>query len=100
MPSIHLIAKKQLNVHPVRGSDGEWESGYWPVTEERAKELVGAKLYLHEMQSGPSYFGGTVLSYRVSDEGDGRYIFRFKFDAACKGNVSPRGWSQEMKFEP
>ena len=97
MPAIHFIAKKQENVHPVRGTDGEWESGNWHVDEEKATALVGASLFIHEGQNAPSYFGGKIISFRPTEEG---LVFRFKFDASCKGVVSPRGWSKGIKLEP
>jgi hypothetical protein len=99
--AIHLIARRQLNVHPVPGTEGEWESGDWVVAAETAERLVGHSIYLHETRAAASYFGGKILSFRVVEDGDaaGRTVFRFRFDAAHRGVTTSRGgWAQEMKI--
>lgn len=100
MPEIHLIARNGLNVHSVRGAEGEWESGDWVVSDEKATALVGGDIYLHEAQAEPAYFGGTILSFRRLAEGDaaGRVVFRFRASPTHKGNRSPGGWMHEKKL--
>lgn len=101
MPAIHLIARGRLNVNPARDAEGEWESGNWVVNEATASRLVGGDIYLHEKQSEPSYFGGTILSFRKLADGQDaeRIVFRFRFSQAHRGVTTARdGWSQEKKI--
>ena len=68
MPAIHLIERTD-NVRKVDKDKNEWESGFWPVSEEVAKTLIGGALYLHRGKQQPSHFGGEILSYRVEQSG-------------------------------
>ena len=104
MPNLHLVERKN-NVSKVQNSDNEWESGYWVVSDETAQKLVGGNLYLHEKQSAPSHFGGTITGYRVfrdssQPEVDGRVIFRIKAAVTYRGIKTGReGWGNEKKIE-
>jgi len=100
MPAIHFVERLE-NVHSVDKAANEWESGYWVVAEETATRLIGGQIYLHRGQDKPSHFGGDILSFRVQDggEGDGRLIFRFRFNPRCKGVKAGRGgWGNEKKL--
>lgn len=101
VPSIHFVERLN-NVHPVPGVPGEWESGYWVVSEETAQRLVGGDLYLHSGQSDPSHFGGKILAFRVHKDGselDGRIVFRIKAALEYKGVAAGReGWGNEKKI--
>ncbi|HVZ45618.1 MAG TPA: hypothetical protein VHA82_17540 [Ramlibacter sp.] len=101
MPSIHLIERLN-NVR--RLADGTWESGFWVVAEEKARELIGGDLHLHSGQKEPSHFGGRILGYRVHRDAndaqiDGRIVFRIEPTGAHKG-VSATGlrWGNEKAF--
>jgi hypothetical protein len=103
MPKLHLVERLN-NIRPIPDSPGEWESGYWVVSEETAERLVGGDLYVHSSQSEPSHFGGRILSYRVHRDPtkpdiDGRLVFRIKPSPAHKGFVPGReGWGMEKKI--
>ena len=43
------------------------ECGSWDVPEDDARRLVGGMLHFHESKRTPSYFGGTVIDYKVVD---------------------------------
>jgi hypothetical protein len=103
MPAVHFVERLN-NVHRVPDAPGEWESGYWVVSEETAARLVGGDLYLHFGQGEPSHFGGRIISYRVyrddtGSEIDGRILFRIRPSLEYKGVVTERqGWGNEKKF--
>lgn len=100
MPAIHFIERLE-NVHVVDKAANEWESGYWVVNPDTAQKLVGGQIFLHRGQEKPSHFGGDILSFRaqVGGELDGRLIFRFRFNPACKGIRAARGgWGNEKKI--
>ena len=103
MPSIHFVERKN-NLRRVQGTDAEWETGYWLLSEETAQRLIGADLYLHSGQNEPSHFGGTILSFHVHrDPGnpdlDGRLVFRFRASRSHKDLTTPKeGWGNEKKI--
>src|ERR1051325_2197018 len=98
MPSIHLIKKSDPAlpaVDPVPGETGVFSSGYWTLSEEKARLLVGGQIYFHERQSERSYFGGQILeAFPVADgEKQGKIIFKFKSTKDCRGVLTSRdGW--------
>jgi hypothetical protein len=98
--AIHLVERSD-NVRKVDKSKNEWETGYWPLTEDVAQKLIGAVLYLHRGKLQPSHFGGTILSYRVEQSGThaGRVVFRLRADADYKGvKTDGKGWSKDLKI--
>ncbi len=97
-----------MNIHLIEPSnnftklqDNVWESGFWKIEESKAQKLVGGAIYFHETRSYPSFYGGTILGYRVEPEGEyqGRVIFKFAHIQSCR-NVSTdkSGWSRNMKI--
>ena len=60
--NIHLV--EPLN-HFVKLQDNVWESGWWQLDEGQAKKLVGGEIYFHKKRQEPSFYGGTILGYRV-----------------------------------
>jgi hypothetical protein len=102
--AIHIIKNDPAlpDILPVeRDSDVYW-SGNWILTKEAVHALIGGRVYFHEKQSSPSFFGGTILHAQQIPEGDeyaGRFILTFRFEPACKGvTTSLDGWAQEMKL--
>ena len=59
MAAIHLIERENF-ISRVTGSQTEYESGYWALSENQARELVGANIYFHERQVEPSFYGGVI----------------------------------------
>ncbi len=104
MSAIHLIEKNVTSqgLKLVNFKAGLWESGYWKVTEETAKRLVGGNIYLHSGWSVPSHFGGRIDSYTVhiaaGSDVDGRIIFQFTFHAECKQVLAPSGAAGEKRI--
>jgi hypothetical protein len=100
MTAVYLIERSD-NVRKTDRSKNEWESGFWDITEESARKLVGAKLYLHRSKNKPSHFGGTILSYRIepaSPSGTG-VVFTVRADAAYKDvKTEPKGWAKDHKI--
>ena len=98
--SVHFI-ERMGHVVCLDKSKHLYESGWWAMSESAAQELVGGRLYLHKAQDKPSFFGGTILSYRVETQGDwpGRILFSFTADLAGKGVRAGRdGWGMERKI--
>jgi hypothetical protein len=103
MPAIHLIERGDYPQNLVRldREHHEWESGNWYLKLDKAEQLVGGMLYLHEAQDVRSRFGGKILSVReIADGADkGRVVFRFQAQPAGVDIRAGRdNWSQEMKI--
>jgi len=45
------------------------ESGWWKLKGDKAQELVGSEIYFHKKRLEPSFYGGTIVGYRVEQEG-------------------------------
>jgi hypothetical protein len=100
MPAVHLVERLD-RVRRIDRDRMEWESGYWAMPEETAKQLVGGDLYLHRAQSEASHFGGKILSYHVEPSGPevGKIVFQIQFGLAYRGVKAGRGgWGNEKKF--
>ncbi|MEO8005430.1 MAG: hypothetical protein ABI771_11030 [Betaproteobacteria bacterium] len=105
MPSaICLIERLRKQLPLVRGGN-EWESGNWDIAEKKAEALVGSRIYFHQKQAEPSYFGGTITAYRVlpvdHPQTPGRIVFTFVRDAQGRGfTAGSTGWRNEQKTIP
>jgi hypothetical protein len=98
--AIHLL-ERSGNVRKIDKSKNEWESGYWDMTEDAARKLIGGVLYLHRAKLHGSHFGGSILGYRIADSGPeaGRVVFKVRADADCKGvKTDAKGWSKDYKI--
>jgi len=97
---IHLVERSD-NVRKIDKSRNEWESGYWPLTEELAQKLVGSTLYLHRTKMTPSHFGGEIIDFRVEESAPhaGRIVFKLRAKADCKGvTIEGKGWTKDCKI--
>jgi hypothetical protein len=100
MARIHFINKERENLHRLPETT-EYETGNWAVTAEQAQKLVGGVLHLHRKKTEPSYFGGTVSSFRqvgTADTKSLRFVFRFvprqdAKDVAWKGSGAAMAWT-------
>ena len=94
---IHLIE----NVRKfIRLQDDVWESGWWGLNENKARELVGSAIYFHRKRTEPSFYGGIIKGYRVEPDGvhQGRIVFKFLYSHDCRNiKTDKTGWSKEMK---
>ena len=106
MPEIHLIEKlggiKKVTDDPECRSD-IWDSHAWDLSDETAYRLLGGRVYFHKTQTGPSFFGGILISWRYAEDNGvvitQRKVLRFIYDASCRNIRTPRaGWSVEMKL--
>lgn len=95
---IHLIERRGGFC---RMAGHEWESGDWRIGQATAERLIGGNVYFHKHQSDPSYFGGTVIGYRVVAEPNpnaGRVVLRFRAEQSARGrNAKGSGWGREKK---
>ncbi|NPU83005.1 MAG: hypothetical protein HPY65_00845 [Syntrophaceae bacterium] len=95
---IHII--EQMN-NFVKIDENVWESGWWNLDENNAKELVGGDIYFHKTRDEPSFYGGTVLGYRIQEEGEyvGRIIFKLQYKKNCRNVRTDRtGWNKKIKI--
>ena len=63
MSHIHLICPRDRNLRPTQYPI--FEAGYWKVSDEAAKSAIGGLIYLHEVKSIQSYFGGRIKGFRT-----------------------------------
>ncbi len=96
--NIHIIEKTNKFT---KLQDDVWESGWWRVDEGNAQKLVGGEIYFHRKRLAPSFYGGTILGYRVEPEGkyQGRIVFQIRHNQACRDvRTDKSGWSREVKI--
>ena len=104
MPSLHLIQNQsdlKLLPKPEQAGSDVWTSGYWSLSEETVKSLIGGRVYFHKSQAKPAFLGGDLLGFRVANEPPyaGRIILVFQFDQCAKGVTTSRlGWAMEKKI--
>jgi hypothetical protein len=51
MPAIHLIKKSNgglPQIVPVLGEANAFTSGFWTLSEEKARSLIGGQIYFHD----------------------------------------------------
>jgi hypothetical protein len=99
---IHLIARGYRNFLSQMGQDRKkWESGFWALSVDTAKKLIGGSILFHEKKSTPSYARGIILGYRIQEAGEwkGMVIFKFEFlDNHRQVWTDGKGWKQDMKI--
>lgn len=91
MIDLHFICPQGRN-HARLGHD-VYESGNWTVSDERAEEAVGGRIYLHETKKGRSWHGGTIQGWRAFDPT--RKVFTYKAEGEIRV-VCSDGWGQEQ----
>lgn len=98
MTAIHFVEKidKYLQVDE---KENEWESGHWVVSIDAAAQLIGGDIYLHRGQKEPSFIGGVITGFRVTQRDKGQKItFRFKRMESHEGLITEsEGWGNEQK---
>jgi len=95
--NIHVV--QPLN-NFVKLPDDKWESGWWNIDESKAQKLLGGEIYFHKNRTEPSFFGGSIIDYRVdtSAQHQNKIIFIFQYLASCRNVKTDRqGWSKNMK---
>ncbi len=105
MPTAICFIEKMRKQRPVTKGSNDWESGNWDVSQEKAAALIGKRIYFHEKQAEPSYFGGVIISVHVlphsHPKAPGRIVFTFIRDEQGKNFLAgPDGWRNEQKTIP
>src|SRR5258708_6523145 len=103
MPAIHLIKKDEgvPPIVPVAGEGNAYTSGFWTLSEEKARSLIGGQIYFHVRKRAPSFYGGRIVDAHrtVGGEYQGKIVFKFMFSEDCRGvRTSADGWAQVMKI--
>lgn len=102
MTAIHLLKNDPAlpSIEPIEPRSNIYRSGFWSVPIETAKSLKGGRIYFHERQSDPSFFGGIIRDAAIVEEGEYMgVVFTFRFDPSCKGvKTSVDGWFREKKI--
>jgi hypothetical protein len=97
--AICFIEKMHVQT-PSKNGMGEWESGNWRVKPEKAKALIGKRIYFHEKQKEPSYSGGIIKAFRESKTPD-RIVFIYIPDDEGIGYLAGADhWGSEQKTIP
>jgi hypothetical protein len=104
MALLHLIDYNH-DVRRVNASTREYESADWVLSDAWREALSrGGRVYLHETQSSPSFFGGTITAIREVPVEQGqlrRWAVYFTADEQGRGVLAGRdGWKRESKFVP
>jgi hypothetical protein len=76
-------------------------SGFWTLSEEKARWLIGGQIYFHDRQNELSFFGGQIVDAHreIGGEYPNKIVFKFTFSKDCRDVRTPTdGWSQEMKL--
>ncbi len=99
---IHLVEKLTDDAHlrPVSNRPGEWETGYWVISDATAKSLIGGFVYVHKGQNLPSHEGGAILDIYYEPGSDPkRRVIRFTSTSTAKNVIADReGWGNERKI--
>jgi len=96
--NLHIVDKMN---NFVKINDIVWESGWWELDERCAKELVGGEIFFHKTRQEPSFYGGTVLGYRIVADGPyrGKIIFTLRYNHACRNvRTDKSGWQKKFKI--
>lgn len=96
--NIHLVEHMNnfIKIH-----DTVWESGWWDLDEIHAQRIIGGEIYFHRTRQEPSFYGGTVLDYRIEKDGQhrGKIVFKLQYKHACRNvRTDKTGWHKEIKI--
>ncbi len=107
--AIHFICRPNVQGQPSNVTFEDLEkafwSGYWDISEEEAKALVGGWIYLHPAKREPSYYGGQISDWRKVKRQDvaheDRIALRFRPAVQAKGQKwrghdHPRSWTSGL----
>jgi hypothetical protein len=67
--SIHFVCERlpdgqSRHLKHIEGTN-KFASGYWDISEDKAKLLVGGWIYLHTTKTERSYRGGLIHAYEI-----------------------------------
>jgi hypothetical protein len=104
VPQIHFVNYERDLRRVQEAGPRAYESGDWVLGDDvREALLQGGRVYFHDSQSEPSFFGGTVTGFREVPNATGskfrRWVILFTSDDAGVGVRTDRsGWKRESKF--
>ena len=80
-----------------------YESCCWVIGDDvRQALLAGGRVYFHDAQTSPSFFGGTITGFRETASEAGkprRWAVEFVFEEQARNVLAgPDGWKRESKF--
>lgn len=90
MSQAHFICRNRAGIHVVQMP--HYTSAAWDIPVTDADALVGGMLFFHESKEQPSYFGGKVTGYRLSEGADGRRP-RVTFELTAMHEARGIAWS-------
>ena len=99
MKNIHIVCKseKKNPPRPVVPKSNHYRSTSWSISDKLAAAIVGGKVFFHQGQKEPSYFGGVVTRCEPCDED--RYAIYFDYDPDCTDVKPTCKWSYEIGTE-
>jgi hypothetical protein len=95
MTDIHVICPHQARWRRI--GDNLFETGDWTLADATADEVLatGGNFYLHEKQRGPAWHGGSVVSWRPSDNDPSKKVLTYRVTGPFR--VAQRdSWAREM----
>lgn len=101
MPIIHLLNREADQFpQPTEINPGEWETGYWFISETQSMELVGHPIHLHRKMTSPAFLSGIITGFcrtsyinQKSRKTTMRTVFTFNKVSAKDTTTSVTGWS-------
>ena len=105
MPTAICFIERKRNQKRIEKGSDEWESGDWDVSPAKAQTLIGKRIYFHEKQADPSYFGGIITGFHIcptdNPKSRTRIVFAFIRDNEGSGfSAGSDGWRQDQKTIP
>ncbi len=94
--ALHVICEPNIRNQPKNcwydGPRKTFCSGYWDISSEEAKTLMGGWLYFHQSKANPSYYGGRVLAFRSEIREEFKHENRIVFDFMPSKDAKGHPW--------
>ena len=100
MKNIHLI-EKSAGYNRVAGTENEWTTGTWTMSQATAESLIGGNVFLHTAQKAPCYLGGKILGCEDARDGK-KWTIHFQFGKDLVNTTTDyckSKWAVEMLLE-
>ncbi len=104
LAQIHLV-NYQHDIRPLDLKTRRFESCCWVIGDDARQALSnGGRVFFHETQASPSYFGGTIVGFRETPSEEGkprRWAVEFLSEEQARNVLAgPSNWKRESKYVP
>lgn len=90
---IHFICKDRQGIAPLDAKAGIYTSEAWLLTSEHVAALAGGEIIFHQTKSTPSYFGGTILDAKPSEDEEPNDQERLRWTITLQSRLDCKGLS-------